>query len=782
MFAATASFPVSADNDTSHNSESFVAGGGYIYFGGWAVSRDMKYVIQFPTSIERVGDMYVREDLSGIPNAYAYSGVVGMKSGTYVGEGNQFVLVCFTLEDNPYRVVDIAFTVTKPHVVLDKQEGSGGTDSFDVEYGDYPGNITVPSRENYEFLGYYTKPGGQGTKYINGNGTPARTWGETGGTSNTPVTTYTLYAYWRAHSIGDTVIENFIAPTCLADGSYDVVQYCGNTLDHNTTKNYFPTYTYFEKYTEITDYKQEATPIDITETTQVTNNECHLEMSRSSSTIPALGHSPADAVEESYVDPTCTEDGGYDTVIYCGREDCGEELSRVHTIIPATAHKNTEIIGEKSPSLTEEGFSGKVVCIDCGEVLDSGHIIEKLTVDDINPEDIRDILDKEIKTSDETQKQLEDLLGDNPGVVLEIISNANNTLSDLKEKLVSGQISKQEYEKAIKTIEEIIEVCVSIGTESIQSVKYAEKIEDKLPKEFELNLSDLISEFYIRQIEELFNEDNTMDLTVTKETFLLMQNAIDTYVNQMIDAALELKQCSGKEIVAQVNKVVTAISTKTFRDFDKEVADEEFAQNAYNAVLLNMQTQVKTMLTKEYESATSSNKYKGTAKKQLIEKYESEIATIDDLATFEIMVTEVMRQKYVSVMDERLKTNAITGAEYNELISLATDVDTFAPVYKEIFRVWALGLENEYGISLEELTKATISSAQESIKPDTYKKEEKETNESVPKINNIFKLAKLNKDISTDVLVDKPLQYLQLNSFSSTNSIDTIIKRRIGYE
>ena len=48
--------------------------------------------------------------------------------------------------------------------------------------------------------------------------------------------------------------------------------------------------------------------------------------------IPALGHQPGEPVEENRVEPTATEPGGYDTVVYCQR--CGQELSRVHTEIP----------------------------------------------------------------------------------------------------------------------------------------------------------------------------------------------------------------------------------------------------------------------------------------------------------------------------------------------------------------------------------------------------------------------------------------------------------------
>ena len=47
-----------------------------------------------------------------------------------------------------------------------------------------------------------------------------------------------------------------------------------------------------------------------------------------------LGHLPGEPVQENYVEPTATADGGYDTVVRCTR--CNAELSREHTTIPAT--------------------------------------------------------------------------------------------------------------------------------------------------------------------------------------------------------------------------------------------------------------------------------------------------------------------------------------------------------------------------------------------------------------------------------------------------------------
>ncbi|MBQ1675475.1 MAG: InlB B-repeat-containing protein, partial [Oscillospiraceae bacterium] len=55
-------------------------------------------------------------------------------------------------------------------------------------------------------------------------------------------------------------------------------------------------------------------------------------------TNPAAAHehTPAAAVEENRVEPTCTEPGSYDLVVYC--TVCGEEISRQTVTIPAIGH------------------------------------------------------------------------------------------------------------------------------------------------------------------------------------------------------------------------------------------------------------------------------------------------------------------------------------------------------------------------------------------------------------------------------------------------------------
>ena len=84
---------------------------------------------------------------------------------------------------------------SNPVITLNKNGGSGGTDSVTVPTGASGSyvSITNPTRSGYNnlsytFLGYYTSPSG-GTQYINSSGDGSRTFDFT---SNT-----TLYAHWR---------------------------------------------------------------------------------------------------------------------------------------------------------------------------------------------------------------------------------------------------------------------------------------------------------------------------------------------------------------------------------------------------------------------------------------------------------------------------------------------------------------------------------------------------------------------------------------------------------
>ena len=74
-------------------------------------------------------------------------------------------------------------------VVLNKQGGTGGTDTIKVKKG-YPiPKIVPPTRTGYEFKGYYEEPNGGGKQYFDGNGEPVvQSWDKSGNG--------VLYALW----------------------------------------------------------------------------------------------------------------------------------------------------------------------------------------------------------------------------------------------------------------------------------------------------------------------------------------------------------------------------------------------------------------------------------------------------------------------------------------------------------------------------------------------------------------------------------------------------------
>ncbi|MBE6951052.1 MAG: hypothetical protein E7451_06910, partial [Ruminococcaceae bacterium] len=82
--------------------------------------------------------------------------------------------------------------------------------------------------------------------------------------------------------------------------------------------------------------------------------------------IPALGHTAAEPVIENEKAATCTEDGSYDSVVYCAV--CGEEISRETVTVPAVGHTE-EIIPGKDATCTETGLTEGKKCAVCDEIL-----------------------------------------------------------------------------------------------------------------------------------------------------------------------------------------------------------------------------------------------------------------------------------------------------------------------------------------------------------------------------------------------------------------------------
>ena len=210
------------------------------------------------------------------------------------------------------------------------------------------------------------------------------------------------------HTHANAVEENRFAPTCTEIGGYDMAVYCTvcgvelsrdhyeiDALGHDMGEWYqtvAPTCTtegenrrdcsrcdYFETEVVSANGHTEADAVEENRVeptcTEIGGYDmvvyctvCDAELSREHTVLDALGHAPADAVEENHVDPTCTEIGGYDMVVYC--TVCDAELSREHTVLEALGHAPaTEWTEDLAPTCTAVG-SKSHHCTRCDEKLD----------------------------------------------------------------------------------------------------------------------------------------------------------------------------------------------------------------------------------------------------------------------------------------------------------------------------------------------------------------------------------------------------------------------------
>ncbi|WP_319755575.1 InlB B-repeat-containing protein [uncultured Sphaerochaeta sp.] len=81
-------------------------------------------------------------------------------------------------------------------VILDKQEGSGGSDAVTATFGSMMPSATKPSKTNYIFKGYFDEKNGHGKQYYSESMTSTCEWDKS--------TPSTLYAWW--------VFDTFIGP------------------------------------------------------------------------------------------------------------------------------------------------------------------------------------------------------------------------------------------------------------------------------------------------------------------------------------------------------------------------------------------------------------------------------------------------------------------------------------------------------------------------------------------------------------------------------------------
>lgn len=147
-------------------------------------------------------------------------------------------------------------------------------------------------------------------------------------------------------------------PTCTEDGEEtSVCALCGEVQNVvlPATGHAWGGWKFYRGATE----EQEGQEIRICE-----NDETHIDRRP----IPRLQHvhTKGAAVRENETEPTCTGTGSYDSVVYC--TSCGAEISRTTQTIPAAGHTPNTDPGYP-PTCTEPGWTDHIYCAVCEDIL-----------------------------------------------------------------------------------------------------------------------------------------------------------------------------------------------------------------------------------------------------------------------------------------------------------------------------------------------------------------------------------------------------------------------------
>ena len=135
-----------------------------------------------------------------LANNYKHQSDWTLVSGTADSQG---AVYCVGTKDsllNDWNVGTVNAIPKQTTITLNKQNGTGGSNSVTATLNSAMPTATMPTRTGYSFQGYYDATSG-GTKYYNANGSSAKNWDKS-------TTTATLYARWSVVTYNITFNRN----------------------------------------------------------------------------------------------------------------------------------------------------------------------------------------------------------------------------------------------------------------------------------------------------------------------------------------------------------------------------------------------------------------------------------------------------------------------------------------------------------------------------------------------------------------------------------------------
>ena len=294
--------------------------------------------------------------------------------------------------------------------------------------------------------------------------------------------------------------------------------------------------------------------------------------------------------------------------------------------------------------------------------------------------------------------------------IVEVATDAKSYIDGLRED-TTAPYTEEQYQSDLQTVQSATEAAVIVAAAS-NNENLAEQVEEmtrSVPEDTGVDLSGVLKEFYETQMKYLLGQEvapkegeqpsrsikrgetvqRVSNQDFLKQEFTQMLDFVDRSVDDIEDTLLQVRKCSKEAVKMAVNHSITTITSKSFRDFDKDKADREFVETLEPVMMATMQSQVLAVLEEQYNNSDHRNKEKDQV---LLD----EIDAVKDIETFRIMVMEVLKQKY----------ETLEGSKVYEDLQTFTD-----EIYWPCFEAWALDKESPVGFTFEELTKATIESS-----------------------------------------------------------------------